>query len=72
MSRADITDLSWSNDGNREPHISHLMASGAIWLLPGNMVKLFDQDMLENMLDGIVTIQLPYRYCCTATIGLNS
>ena len=72
MNRADIADYLGLTTEIVSHTFTHLRGSGAIQLLPGNMVELAHTDMLQNMSDGSCKIQLPYRYCCTATIALNS
>lgn len=52
MSRADIADYLGLTTETVSHTFTHLKGSGAIRLLPGNMVELADTDTLQNMSDG--------------------
>ena len=52
MSRADIADYLDLTTEIVSRTFSHLKGSGAIRLLPGNMVELAHTDTLQNMSDG--------------------
>ena len=52
MSRADIADYLSLTMEIVSRTFTHLKGSGAIPLLPGNMVELAHTDTLQNMSDG--------------------